>query len=95
MIEIPALHIFSIYLLFWLTFLVILWFRNELRRRKSYGWSVVKNASISATTAIFPSSPAMPAKMFPAVPAATNSVSSGRPNTSDSRNRIFHYPFRD
>ena len=42
MIKIPALHLFSIYLLLWLFFLVILWFRDELRRRQSYGWSVVK-----------------------------------------------------
>lgn len=43
MIQIPALHIFSIYLVVWLISLSILWFRDELRRRKSYsGWSVVK-----------------------------------------------------
>ena len=42
MIPISILHFFSLYLLLWLVVLVCLWVRNELRRRESYGWSVVK-----------------------------------------------------
>ena len=42
MIPISILHFYSLYLLLWLVILVILWVRDELRRRKSYGWSVVK-----------------------------------------------------
>jgi len=42
MIPIPAEHIFSIYLILWLIILTCLWFRDEIRRKKSFGWSVVK-----------------------------------------------------
>ena len=42
MIPISILHFYSLYLVIWLVILVILWVRDELRRRKSYGWSVVK-----------------------------------------------------
>ena len=42
MIPISELHIFHIYLLFWLIALVILWIRQEMRQKKAYDWSVVK-----------------------------------------------------
>ena len=42
MIPIPAIHLFSAYLVLWLVLLSVLWFRDEKRRRNTYGWSVVK-----------------------------------------------------
>ena len=42
MIPIPPQYIFSAYLILWLIFLTCLWFRDEMRRKKSFGWSVVK-----------------------------------------------------
>ncbi|MBO7147318.1 MAG: hypothetical protein J6W81_06175 [Lentisphaeria bacterium] len=42
MIPIQPIQIFHVYLYLWLVILIILWFREELRRRKNFGWSVVK-----------------------------------------------------
>lgn len=42
MIPISYLHIFNLYVILWLLFLVILWVRLEMRSRKGYDWSVVK-----------------------------------------------------
>ena len=42
MIPISELHIFHIYLLSWLIILVILWVRQEMRQKKAYDWSGVK-----------------------------------------------------
>ena len=42
MIPISELHIFYIYIFFWLLVLAILWIRQEMRQKKAYDWSVVK-----------------------------------------------------
>lgn len=42
MIPIPAIHLFSIYLILWLIILILLWTRDEIRRKRASGWSVVK-----------------------------------------------------
>ena len=42
MIPISELHIFYVYMFFWLIALAVLWVRQEMRQRKAYDWSVVK-----------------------------------------------------
>lgn len=42
MIPIPPIHLFNVYLYLWIILLGILWIRDELRRRRTFGWSVVK-----------------------------------------------------
>ena len=41
MIPISELHIFYLYIFFWLLALAILWIRQEMRQKKAYDWSVV------------------------------------------------------
>lgn len=42
MIPVQPIEIFHIYLLFWVILLAVLWIRDERRRKRSFGWTVVK-----------------------------------------------------
>jgi hypothetical protein len=42
MIPIVPIQLFNIYVFCWILLLAILWFRDEGRRKRSFGWTVVK-----------------------------------------------------
>ena len=42
MIPLPFAHVFSVYFICWFIVLAVLWFREELRRRRAVEWTVVK-----------------------------------------------------
>lgn len=42
MIPINPIELFHIYVFFWIILLVILWIRDEKRRKRSFGWTVTR-----------------------------------------------------